>query len=105
MFEVLRFDFGSHEVGAGNHHRREELVFEGNPFKALLEGFGVVALCRYVVGGVAHIFIVYAGVAFLEDASLLVAPHVLVPLHLYCGHAWGYYTFHALLHHIHLHYI
>ena len=41
-------------------------------------------LCRYVVGGVAHIFVVYAGVAFLEYASLLVAPHVLVPLHLYC---------------------
>ncbi len=49
MFEVLRFDFGSHEVGAGNHHRREELVFEGNPFKALLEGFGSgrpVQICR-----------------------------------------------------------
>ncbi len=103
--EVHGSHLGRGEGGARNHHGGEELVFERNPFQALVEALLLVALHGKVIGRVAQELVEQPRVALLESAPALVAGQFLGPHEVGCRHRGGDDFLHTALHHLHAHHV
>ena len=90
------------EVVVGNESRGKELVFVANPFEACLDILVVVAFLAKFVNIVAYILVVQGAVVLLKHATLLLAWHLEVPIHVEVDNILRDNLFHAVLSYFHL---